>query len=248
MIIFIILLLGVLVAVGYLYVTNRKLKNELSQMKQDQVLTTPVTEPSRAPLPSEEISVENGSVIRTNSSGEKALLIDKTLYENVGIIGFARVIVSPDEKKMCFEAWPPAPTPGLYLADITGQNVVYVADNGKDCVWSNDSTKIAYTKQAVKTSQVDLFYYDLTSTEEINLTKDAAGPGMLRVYENPTWSVDNQTITATYTETDPTKAVADTTGVSEITVLTGKVSDQNNITLSATPSPSPKPSAPPVQI
>lgn len=225
-----IITLIILISVAFLFYSNRNLKKEMSTAS---IAPTITLEPTPLP-PSKEIMIENGNVVRKSQSGIKTTLVDRNDFSTLGITGFAKALVSPNEEMMCLEALPPAPNPALYVSDINATNVVLVENAASGCVWSPDSTKIVYTNYITDISQIDVFSYNLESKEIINLTKEFTTDGVVRTYENPVWSPNGNSITVSYSESNPNTSTNSTTGSIEITVLPSTKDASINSTPSAT--------------
>jgi len=207
------------VGVAYLYYSNTQMTNSSI----DEVIE--VTPPPAPSKPSDEIQISNGSVVRLSSAtNEEEMLVDKGNFEGTGITGFISVIVSPDEKLMCFSSISPAPAPAMYVASVDGSAVTQVNSNSSGCVWSSDSNSIAFLNNTTDLSAVDVFKYDIATQEVTNLTEDAVSIGTIRRYDLPSWS-SSDTLVATYTDT---AGLVETKGISTITISTGEIVDIEN--------------------
>jgi hypothetical protein len=174
----IILLLGVWGVVGYLYYQNQKLPAEKEATPIAQVQTpspTPELDPSQ-------IQISNGSIVRVLSSGESKTLVGKESYPTTGITGFAKVVVSPDKTRLCFEALPPATEPALYLSNVDGSDTALVEKNRNTCTWLSDSTHILYLNAPIGTKAVDVYTYDINTKTEVNQTKEMQTATRFRQY------------------------------------------------------------------
>lgn len=180
MIIGVFVILAVWAGVFYLYMQNKDMKKTSSQ--EEIVEDIPVATPTPEFTP-DQIKIKGGNIIREKTTGEVFVLIDKENFESTGITGFLKVAVSPDEKKMCFESWSPAPEPALYISDIDGQNVIEVSANRQNCLWSKDSMFVYYINTATRTTPVNIFSYDILQDIEIDLTGESVPPGTIRRYE-----------------------------------------------------------------
>ncbi len=182
-------------SVFYMYFQNKKLKtksiNNNSNFTYPEVSPTPKFTPSW-------IKIKNGNVVMEKPDGQTTILIDKSNYPSTGITGFLKVIVSPDEKNICFESWSPSPEPALYLADIDGQNVKKVSTNRQNCLWSNDSKYIYYINTAAKTTPINIFEYDIENSKENDLTSNFVPSGQLRRYEIVGFSADKSKLICKY--------------------------------------------------
>jgi hypothetical protein len=192
-------------SVAYLYLQNQKIKDQLSSEKEssEQLFTTvtPTPVPTVAFSP-DQIELVNGSVVRKFPNGELGMLIDKEDYESTGITGFARVTVSPNDQKLCFESWPPAPEPALYYSDIEGGNVNEVSPNRKNCIWSSDSKSLIYTNDSTPSASIDIYIYDIATGEENNMTKDSSSETVSRQYEIVSLSADGSKVICKYVDLD----------------------------------------------
>lgn len=209
--------------VGYLYLQNSQLKKEIKEKSSGQLSGTPTVTPT--PEIGLEIKIVNGNVVEVAQSGETKTLVNKADYPSTGITGFAKVAVSPDAKMFCFEAWPPAPEPALYLADIDGSNLMEVSPNRKDCYWTSDSQKIVYTNTSSDSTPVDIFIYDIAKDEEKNLTGGLTGEGFIRFYEIVGLSEDGGKIECKYSETTSAAEGTTTEGNCEINLTTLKLKE-----------------------
>ena len=181
--------------VVYLYSQNQKIKKgETSENINSNLTPTSTPTPSFSP---DQVKIKNGSVVR-EIPGETTILVDKENYDSTGITGFAKVVVSPDETKICFESWPPAPEPALYIADIDGSEVSEVSPNRQNCVWVPDSQKIMYVNSSSKTTPANIYLFSPTDEVETNLTKDSVSEGTVRRYEIVGFSADGGKIICTY--------------------------------------------------
>ena len=185
--------------VGYLFLQNTKLESGLP--KDTMSVSEPTAIPTQSPpieanLP-KQIVIENGSVVSKGSTGDTTIIINKTDYPDSGIIGFTKVIESPDGSSLCVETWPPAPTPAIYIADIDGGNVRKITESRRNCNWSQDSKKIVYLNYTSDTAGVDIFMYDTVSSIETNLTSSTVSTGF-RYYSVK--DVTNDKILCSYTQ------------------------------------------------
>src|SRR3989304_5022143 len=128
-----------------------------------------------APLP--------GGVNSQNTSNTVPDSKQTPFLESSGITGFARVVVSPDNQKICFESWPPAPEPAMYIANIDGSEIVEVNPNRQSCLWKSDTKGVFYINTTSTTSPVNIFYFDLASQEETNVTAESVTEGTVRRYK-----------------------------------------------------------------
>jgi len=204
--------------VAYLYFQNQKLKVAKTS-------TPEATEVSVTPTPAfspDQVTILNGSVVLEVPGNEVKVLVDKETYESTGITGFARVLVSPNNEKICIESWPPAPEPALYIANVDGSGIIEVSPNRLSCLWSQDSMKIFYVNSSSSTSPANIYLYDIASTTEINLTKDYIPAGSVRRFAIVGLSADASKLMCTYE--DVTAAVnEETSNQCEIDLQTNQV-------------------------
>lgn len=221
-------LLGVIIAilvwggVTYLYLDteNIKKKNEETANSVVSQSPTPIPTPTFSP---DQIQIKNGSVTQVIPDTEAVILVDKKDYKTTGITGFAKVLVSPDNGLMCFEAWPPAPAPALYYSNIAGENVIKIGENYKNCIWSPDSKSLFYLNTATLDSPVNIYSYNITSGKETNITLLSQDEGE-KAYEIVGLSADSGSLICKYVDlssvTNPKKEVN-----CEIDLKTLKVTD-----------------------
>jgi hypothetical protein len=113
----------------------------------------------------------------------------------------------------------------VYIVDVDGQGLVKV-DVGRDCVWSNNSTMIAYTDHNTDVSPVDVHTYELASGTITNLTESVQTEEIMRVYQLPVWSADDSQITSAYTGINFDDLSDTVSGTSTITLVTGVIEDE----------------------
>ena len=227
--IFIFLALGIWGGVAYLYTQNQKLKEGLNPSS-----TNTVSEPLATPTPEftpDQIQILNGSIVRKRPSGEVETLVNKESYATTGITGFARVAVSPDNKKMCFESWAPAPKPALYFTNIDGSEVTEVGSKKKNCVWLTDSQKMVYIDDTSAKLSSDIYSYDTINKLETNLTESSVATGVTRRFEVVSLSADGSKIICTYSDV----GASESSGNCEIDLTTSVVETMESATES-TPS------------
>ncbi len=215
--------------VGYLYFTNSQLEDEATQPSTQPAIVAPIEatpEPEvTETLPSTEIKLDNGNIIRETASGDSSILVDKDDYETTGIAGFSEVSVSPDEENMCFASAPPALEPALYYSGVDAITVTKISEKVKNCTWNNSSDNIAYISNTAQSIPTDLFIYSLTTSEETNLTKVSSVSGVFRKYEIVSWSADDSLINCTYEEIDLSDTTNEVLGRCKIDVATSEVTD-----------------------
>ena len=166
--------------VAYLYFQNKKISDVNNQEKHvsnepdetDTVDDTPKFSP-------EHVKILNGNIIYDDSVSQ-AVIVSKDKYTSTGITGFAKVTVSPDNTKICFESWPPAPEPALFLANVDGSEISEVNPNRRYCAWSPDSQRILYESFSAEAS--DIFIYDINGKTETNLTPESEGKDSEKIF------------------------------------------------------------------
>ena len=190
---FTIIVLGIILAlivwgvVIFLLLTGKKSSDQNSllsfgQKGSSKLSPTPIFSP-------DQIKIQNGSVIRQMPNGEVKILVNKKEHPGSGIIGFAKVSVSPDNKKFCFESLPPAPEPALFYSEIDGASVVKVGNDYKNCIWLANE-KFAYINNSPDTNPSDIYFYDTKLKLEKNITNPAATDSTLH-YEIVGLSADS---------------------------------------------------------
>lgn len=203
------------IGVAGIYYSNNQLVAEKEAMQE--ALPTPI------PVqPSDEIQVSNGNIVRTSSeSGEQTVLVDKELFEGTGITGFLNVYVSPDETKMCFYSLSPAPLPAMYIASVDGSGVTEINQNSSGCIWSEDSSQIAFLNNTTdENASVNVLLYNVQTQQVTNLTDNDIQVGFVRKYSVPVWN-DDTLLSARFVQTDVSGAEQE--GVSEIDLTTNEV-------------------------
>ena len=173
-------MLAVWSGVAYLFFQNKNIKDDNQGEVQEENLPQPTPTPEFTP---DQIKIKSGNIVREKPDGETTVLVDKGNYKTTGITGFLKIVVSPDNEKICFESWSPAPQPALYVADVDGQNVVEVSPNRQNCLWSKDSQSVYYVNISSNSSPTNIFSYNLSENAEKDLTGDAVPAGMVRRYE-----------------------------------------------------------------
>ncbi|OGM27634.1 hypothetical protein A2962_04855 [Candidatus Woesebacteria bacterium RIFCSPLOWO2_01_FULL_39_61] len=197
-------LLGLIIAifvwggVTYLYLENQKLKKEETGTPDVNISQSPTTIPTPTFSP-DQIQIKNGSVVLAVPNSEVKILVDKADYKTTSITGFAKVLVSPDNALMCFEAWPPAPAPALYYSTIKGENVIKIGENYKNCTWSPDSKSIFYLNTANLDSPVNIYSYNTNVGKETNITLSSQTTGE-KAYEIVGLSADAASLICKYVD------------------------------------------------
>ena len=215
----IVVILAIWAGVAYLFIQNRGIKSESGEN-----ITADVPDKDTVPeFSPEQIKIKSGSIIREYPGGDTVILVDKENYESTGITGFLKVAVSPDNSKMCFESWPPAPEPALYISDIDGQNLIEASPNRQSCVWSKDSAKVFYINTASNSAPVNIFEYELSTSTESDLTGDFIPAGVVRRYEIVGLSADGTKIICKFEDLGGA-ATSDTVNECEVDLESGEVS------------------------
>ena len=211
--------------VTFLYFQNKKLKSEVTEVPP--VTTGDVANGEQNLLPTvpppvvataENVKILNGNVVlQTSPDAESKVLVSKEDFSSTGITGFARVAVSEDGKMLCFESWPPAPEPALYIANADGSDVQEVSPNRQNCLWALDTTKVYYSDYLSKTSAKNIYAYDIATGVETSLTENSQPTATNRAYDIVGLSSDGAKLICTYIE-GKTK-----TGQCEIDLATSEV-------------------------
>ncbi len=191
----ILIALAVWAGVVYLFLQNKNLKNGTGETEttDKSALVTPTPE-----FNPNSVKIKQGNVVYEQKTDEDLILVGKDDYPSTGITGFLKVAVSPDNKKMCFESWSPAPEPALYLSGTDGKDVKEVSPNRQSCLWSKDSNSIYYTNISSKTAPVNIFKYDLLQGSETDLTGDSVPAGVVRRFEIVGLSADGSKLICKY--------------------------------------------------
>src|SRR3989344_5027363 len=187
--------------VFYMYFNNQKNKSDdqNSAVVDNQNSELPEEIPTEIEKPnSDQIKIVNGNVVWENSSGQ-LVLVSKNDYPQTGITGFARAVLSPDQNNICFESWPPAPEPALYIYNLDSSETKEVSPNRKNCVWTFESNKIIYKNSASSTQSIDIFSFDLATSQESNLT-NTSSLEVARRYEIVGLSSDGSKVVCNFEE------------------------------------------------
>lgn len=214
----VLIVLAIWAAVTYIYLQNQKLKTEGEQTVAE-AIASPTPTPSFSP---DQVKIKSGSVVWEKPEGETVVLVNKEDYESTGITGFLKVVVSPDNAKLCFESWPPAPEPALYISDVDGQNIVEASPNRRNCLWAADSSTIYYINSASASAPVNIFSYNLASQAETDLTGSSVPSGLVRRYEIVGLSADSTALICKYEDAGGA-AATDNVSNCEINLETGVV-------------------------
>lgn len=171
---------------------------------------------------SDTIEIIDGSIYRVYKLRKSEVLVSKESYESTS--RFIDFEVSPDGQKICFLGETIVPI-WLYYGDFDKGLIKNIKRIGiaSNCVWSNDSQKIAYNNHTTDVSPIDVYVYDLETEEIVNVTKPLQPENKeevnnIRFYQRPVWSSDDFMITANFT-------TLDSDGVTTINVLSGEIED-----------------------
>ena len=219
--ILIVLTLIIYAVVGYLYYQNQGAK---SDKEESTAQLTPVATPTETPLVYT-YEIENGSVVKTSSTGGSEVIIAKDDHESTGIVGFTNVVLSPNEENICFWSLPPALEPGLYYSTATGSAVTLIREKVKNCLWSYDGTKVAYEDDTAQNVEALVYIYDRSTNKEISLTDTSTVLGIYRRYNIDSWLENDSKLLCSYEEVNNASPGASVEGTCEINALSGKVTD-----------------------
>lgn len=217
---FAIITLIIYAAVFFLFLSNRNLENTAKEEETSQ--NTPPAEV--AVFNPDQVQIVNGSIYRVVSPSNQTPLVLKESYTSTGITGFATVKVSPDNQKLCFEAWPPAPEPAMYVSNVDGSEVVEVAPGRRGCHWSADSAKLAYVNHTTDVSAVDIYLYDVQSATETNLTAGKSPEDTIRYYVVSDWA-GATTLLCSFTEEIQSTPGEERTAECQINTITGEITE-----------------------
>ncbi len=167
------------------------------------------------------IEIRNGNIVKTQQNGKTTILIDKEDYDDIE--RFSDVATSPDYDYVCFLAHKFIPI-WMYYAKTDGSEVTEAAV-AENCVWSNDSEKIAYNNHTTDVSPHNVYMYYLSTKNSTNFTGDLSSDPITRIYDKPVWSDDDTTITSAFNSYDDNNNWALTSGTSVIDIETGEVTD-----------------------
>ena len=168
-----------------------------------------------------QIMISDGNVVEISPDGNLKILVDKNDYEEIQ--EFSDVAVSPNGEYMCFLAHTIVPI-WMYYSSIDGTEVNQVA-LAENCIWSNNSTMIAYINHTTDVSPHDVYVYSLSTETSTNYTGYLSDETDMRVYKDPVWSDDDSTITSAFIAYDSDDDWSESSGISIITILTGEVID-----------------------
>lgn len=226
----VVVIVGVWGFVGYLYLNNQSIRSS-RQEKLSQATQNPTLTPTPAFSP-EQVKIQNGSVVREIPGVETKVLVNKEEFTSTGITGFARVVVSPDNLRICFESWPPAPEPSLYLANVDGSQVIEVSPNRQNCMWMADSKKILYVNSSSQVQASNIYLYTLETAIEENLTSPSVPAKTTRRFQLVGLSADGSKAICSYEDVGDLTS----TGQCEIEISTKEVTyPQSSSPVSPTP-------------
>ncbi len=161
--------------------------------------------------------IRDNDVVEIISSNETRIIIKGNKIE--GAVSLFDLSVSPDGKKLCFLAQTIVPI-WLYVYDIESE-IFKKVDLAKNCVWSPDSTYIAYNNHTTDVSQVDVKIYDVEKGEIKNLTRNLTEPDYVRNYSTPIWE-NGRVITVSYIEFKENNVSNQREGKNRVDVITGE--------------------------
>jgi hypothetical protein len=196
MTILIIITLIILGGVGYLYF--QRINNNTDEQPQ----ATGNREAMLAFSP-DQIQIINGDVVRVLPFGESRTLVFKSNFPKTGIAGFSRVVVSPNEDKICFESWAPAPEPELYIADVDGTNVKMVAASAGNCLFGPLGNRIFYNEIPTGNQQADIFSYNMNTEITTNLSEELKESENNLIYKLDSIDAATSTLRCFLQEADP---------------------------------------------
>jgi hypothetical protein len=205
-------------AVAYLYFQNKKAKDELALSN---------ASPTSAPAAIEKtisIIIKNGNVVKEVTDEGDTVLVAKSDYPTTGITGFAKVTLSNDKTKMCLESLPPAPGPGIYVANADGTNVVKAGDAKQNCTWDSTGGRVFYSNSASTIASVNIYQFDLATATETDLTGPSIAKNSIRQYKAVGLSADSSKLMCQYEDLKPTPKPSEMpSGQCEIDLTTKEV-------------------------
>ena len=143
-----------------------------------------------------DLEIRNNDIVEVVSPDAVKLIIDGDKIENFE--SFSNLSISPDSKKMCFLVSTITPI-WLYVANVDGSDLKRVG-LAINCVWSPDSTKVAYNNHTTDVSNSDIYVYYLPSGASANLTNWPQSTESVRIYSVPGWT-SNSKIKSSYMDT-----------------------------------------------
>ena len=128
---------------------------------------------------------------------------DKVLFElsnfsNDYVVKFSDITVSPNNASFCFLGHLVDGKTNIYAASIGGVGLSKVGV-GKNCVWSPDSTHIAYNNYEGSRDLSDVFVYRVKDGSTKNYTVGTAPENTARSFSTPAWK-DSSTLKLEYKE------------------------------------------------
>ncbi|HUU40444.1 MAG TPA: hypothetical protein VMW42_05860 [Desulfatiglandales bacterium] len=214
---YIILIIIALVIVGIVFVLlnrNETQKRESSEPWQSE----------QAGEEAWDVKIIKGDIYKVYESTKNELLVSTTDIKDEVIESFIAVGLSPDKLKICFVGQSMVPQ-WLFYANIDGSGITKIG-LGKNCVWSNNSQKVAYNNHTTDVSPVNVLVYDLALKKTINYTADVQSENLFRAYKVPVWSRDDSQITSEFSSLAMDGTGTTGKGVSVIDLKSGKISDE----------------------
>ncbi len=210
-ILFSLILTLIIVGLGFVFLTRKLTRKETSSnLKQYEEIWN--------------VKIVAGDIYKVYDSAKKELLVSKTDIDDEVIENFVVVTLSPDRSKICFVGQSMVPQ-WLYYANIDGSGITQIG-LGKNCVWSNSSQKIAYNNHTTDVSPVDVLVYDLLLKSTKNYTADVQSTNLIRAYESPVWSENDNEITSKFSSLAMDGTGTTKGGTSMIDLASGQISDK----------------------
>jgi hypothetical protein len=214
---YIILIILALVIVGIVFI----LLNRNEAQKRESF------EPGQSEQAGEEtwdVKIIKGDIYKVYESTKNELLISTTDIEDEVIESFITVGLSPDKSKICFVGQSMVPQ-WLFYANADGSGITKIG-LGKNCVWSNNSQKVAYNNHTTDVSPVNVLVYDSALKKTINYTADVQSEDLIRAYGVPVWSKNDSEITSEFSSMAMDGTGTTSKGVSVIDIESGRISDE----------------------
>lgn len=180
LVLFTIVALLIWAGVGFLYFDNKRLKQVVDTEMNPSPTVTPTINPNK--VSQEQIKIVAGNVVRTINTDENKILINKEEFPLTGLAGFARATVSPDGTKVCAESLSPSAKPGIYFYDLTTAETKEISPIKEKCLWNNESSILIYETTAPDSTAKDIYFYNVTNSEEVNVTMEYSQDGEIRRY------------------------------------------------------------------
>jgi len=171
-----------------------------------------------------DVKIIKGDIYKVYESTKNELLVSTTDIEDEVIESFIAVGLSPDKLKICFVGQSIVPQ-WLFYANIDGSGIIKIG-LGKNCVWSNNSQKVAYNNHTTDVSPVNVLVYDLALKKTTNYTADVQSENLFRAYGVPVWSKNDSEITSEFSSMAMDGTGTTGKGVSVIDLKSGKISDK----------------------